>query len=84
MDGNITDAIIHTYGDAIGISWFYFILVFTTITLAYIRTRNITYPLLLTLVFLGVGWAYLPAESWGVLGIFSAVALAIILYKVLK
>lgn len=83
LNGSVIDATISAHDTAWGIEgWFLFAVFLITIIMAYIRTRNISYPIVISVIFLAIGAAYLPAEAAFVLWFFVAFAIAGIVYKV--
>lgn len=82
VNGSVQDAVTHYYGDQIGAEWFYFFIFFILILIAYLKSGNMALPTLITLLFFGVGWIYLPQEARMVLGLITGVVFAILAYKI--
>ena len=61
--------------------FFYLILFFIVATIAYMGTQNAMMPLLIGLVFIGVGMAYLPAVSQNIILIILGIIITGLFWK---
>lgn len=84
MNGSIMAAIESGYSETLPPGWFWLIIYLLTITIAYIRMRSITYPVMISILFSAVGWMLLPIEATIPMLFFTAAGVAAIFYRAWK
>ncbi|GEM_PF-6635899 len=82
MKGNFITGILDLYSKpSLFGDFFYLILFFMVATIAYMGTQNATIPLLIGLVFIGVGMTYLPAISQNIILILAGLVVVGLFWK---
>ena len=83
INGSLITAVTTLYTGLIGF-WFYIILLFVGIMLTYIKTENVVYPLMFTILgsMAFVTQALLPTQYHNIFYIIATLALAMLLWMV--
>ena len=83
VSGDLIPAVLLSFTGVMG-AWFFLLVYFIFIVLAYLKTQTVIFPALIGLVFGGVGMMYLPQESMSIAYIMLFLSIATIIYRAVK